>query len=745
MKERGIVLSAFGKRGYVWAAYNLAYSIKYHCPEMHITLLHDDSFHKDLLDWQKAEFDNLVHIPDHILYRNGKIEPANVKVNIYQFLPYQYNLFIDVDAKAMQSLNIIFDELIAEGGYYYSHIIGQHNIKQGREIPSMYWAYADDIWSQYNLHEDAILPSTNSSFQFIKKCDESKRLFERVVENYENPIPLHKLRNQWGSSQPDELYLNIALAQVGLMPKTKRDYMWMANEPLKNSLSWIAENYPLLCLFGDQNKVRAMYTDYYDRCLINEFRKNGKQHFYKWHKIRGDKHANTKPNKDGVNMTLYREDISVPSTVDGSVNLYIPFYQDKRSDRNAELIKCLEKNLSLKNVDKVFLLCDKEIDIARHDKLTIITKDQRQTFGDLVKIANKETDENTINIICNTDIYFDERNINLIKSCDLIKYGLALSRYNVLSDNTVKHFDYQWSQDTWAWRGSLDTSNMNLDIPFGKPWCDSRFSFELNRVRQVINPSYSIKTYHLHRVASRGYSEADRLGGDGIPVACESAHKYIKKRMLFIQPGKVGDIILCLPIVKHYSKEYFIDWKCPKEYHSMFDYVDYARPVTIPAGAYDKTLDIAFGLGGAPEKFWQSNKHSYNSFVTLKYELAGVPIESKSNLQYRRNYEKEKALFDKVVGYKKDYILVHNNSTYGTPIKVDKENIVYFTPVDDYTIFDWRKVIENASEIHCIDSSLCNFVDAIPEVKSVNKYYYKTDKVPHQYDETLLTNNWTRV
>jgi len=107
MIERGVVLSAFGKRGYVWAAYNLAYSIKYYCPEMKITLLHDESFEKDLLDWQKVEFDNLIRIPEDVLYRNGKISPANIKISIYDFLPYQYNLFIDVDAKAMQNLNII--------------------------------------------------------------------------------------------------------------------------------------------------------------------------------------------------------------------------------------------------------------------------------------------------------------------------------------------------------------------------------------------------------------------------------------------------------------------------------------------------------------------------------------------------------------------------------------------------------------------------------------------------------------
>jgi len=135
-----------------------------------------------------------------------------------------------------------------------------------------------------------------------------------------------------------------------------------------------------------------------------------------------------------------------------------------------------------------------------------------------------------------------------------------------------------------------------------------------------------------------------------------------------------------------------------------------------------------------------------DSFITLKYELAGVPLSELSKLKYNRDEKKESELFH-ILGIddKKSFALVHNNSNYGSRADIDTLlPVVAFNPVGDYTIFDWRKVIESAAEIHCIDSSLCNFVDALPVVLG-KLHYYKTDKVPNKWDETILTKEWNRV
>ncbi len=208
-----------------------------------------------------------------------------------------------------------------------------------------------------------------------------------------------------------------------------------------------------------------------------------------------------------------------------------------------------------------------------------------------------------------------------------------------------------------------------------------------------------------------------------------------------IQEGKVGDIIRLLPAVKYLADQgNQMFWLCPEKYHSLFEHVDYVKPVSnIVIGS--RVIDTNFGINQRTplHREWLRRRPKLDSFLRMKYEIMGVPLSEVSNLVYNRNLQKELELFDMVYP-RTDYILVHGASDYGTPVEFDSDNVVEFTPIEGYTIFDWRKVIENAQEIHCIDSSLCNFVDCL-DVEA-DLIYYITDKVPMKGDRTILTKDW---
>ena len=60
----------------------------------------------------------------------------------------------------------------------------------------------------------------------------------------------------------------------------------------------------------------------------------------------------------------------------------------------------------------------------------------------------------------------------------------------------------------------------------GVPACDNRFAYELTKSGyNVLNPAYTIKSYHLH-FSNRNYTEKDRLQGDVIPVYVTNKLKY---------------------------------------------------------------------------------------------------------------------------------------------------------------------------------------------------------------------------
>ena len=221
------------------------------------------------------------------------------------------------------------------------------------------------------------------------------------------------------------------------------------------------------------------------------------------------------------------------------------------------------------------------------------------------------------------------------------------------------------------------------------------------------------------------------------------ANNFFLKRVLIIQPGRSGDILINLPIAKHYSDQNMIVyWLCPAEYHSLFRYIDYVFPVTQAVTA-DITIDLSFGFGGAPERWWNDHKKSFFSFVEAKYYLAGVNLKNRWNLVWKRNYRKEMDIFRKLNLTADNYILIHDTTHSGKITDIDVQgNIVEFREIEDFNIFDWYTVIACASEVHCIDSALSNFIEGCPGLRTLPKTIYLYCRETDYYLRALYRNGW---
>jgi hypothetical protein len=304
-KTKGVILVAFGKRGYYFAAYNLAFSIKYHSKDIKITLL-TDNIQKlsGQLRGQLQYFDDVIQVPDELMYSGNlrKFEPGRLKVNLYQFLSYDYNMYLDVDTICLKDINPLFDIFINSGKYYAAHTVGYHTIDKGNEIESMQWAYANDIWEQYKLPKDAILPAINSSIAFISKGKEAERFFNKAAELFENPIPLEKLRMAWGGGQPDELYFNIAMAIMKHDPKVEGGCSLHESEngfmhfcrSYHGKLSDITENFYFQSYYGEKRFTPSRIIEWLEKLLIKWHYSVKSNHVFKLSEILKDKHANNR-------------------------------------------------------------------------------------------------------------------------------------------------------------------------------------------------------------------------------------------------------------------------------------------------------------------------------------------------------------------------------------------------------------------------------------------------------------------
>lgn len=293
--SQGVVLVAFGKPAYYGAAYNLAYSIKRYNKNIEIAIILEDSSTAMSHVAELSDVtDILMTIKAEHLYTDGKLDPGKAKIFLYEYLPFERNLYLDVDGIVLKDIKPMLDTLAASGKQYAAHIMGYHKLEQGNKIESMVWAYANDIWAQYNLSESTVLPAINSSWQYIEISPKAHALYKIAQDFYvNNPIPLNKLRNKWGNTQPDELYMNIALAKLEIDPAMPVEFIHI---PTKRGLNYaeVINNYYIQAYYGGQGFTPIFYVDWLDRMMRKWMSEEGRIHKYLINRIISNKHADAK-------------------------------------------------------------------------------------------------------------------------------------------------------------------------------------------------------------------------------------------------------------------------------------------------------------------------------------------------------------------------------------------------------------------------------------------------------------------
>lgn len=98
-----------------------------------------------------------------------------------------------------------------------------------------------------------------------------------------------------------------------------------------------------------------------------------------------------------------------------------------------------------------------------------------------------------------------------------------------------------------------------------------------------------------------------------------------------------------------------------------------------------------------------------------------------------------------------EYVLVHPQASFGE--KIDMQKLPFGIPAVEVgpkpradglppNIFDWIRTIQNAREIHCVESSFAVLVDSLDDLKAAKLvlHEYCRQSIPPAYRK-----NWTRV
>jgi len=109
------------------------------------------------------------------------------------------------------------------------------------------------------------------------------------------------------------------------------------------------------------------------------------------------------------------------------------------------------------------------------------------------------------------------------------------------------------------------------------------------------------------------------------------------------------------------------------------------------------------------------------------YKQLNIPFKYRLIKSYwKRDLKKEQRVFKKLVGNNKNYIFVHDDPEKNLIIRLNKISNKYKVIRNSYkySIFDYGLILENAKELHLMESSFRQLVETLDTKKS-KLYLYK--------------------
>ena len=212
-------------------------------------------------------------------------------------------------------------------------------------------------------------------------------------------------------------------------------------------------------------------------------------------------------------ISIDADDSCIPKTW-----LIQQYFHHPSNRRHREIMTCLERNIACPLIDHVLLLNEQEYpELPVSPKIKLASLGHRLTYYDVFQAILKYVPAGDFVIISNSDIWFNQT-LKYLWRIGIVERQLflALLRWEDKGDEKATLFGPRSdSQDTWILaRDSVtfEPTEEELGFPFGKSGCDNAVALVMMRKKfLVVNPAYTIKTFHLHATNIRNYDPRDVL------------------------------------------------------------------------------------------------------------------------------------------------------------------------------------------------------------------------------------------
>ena len=225
----------------------------------------------------------------------------------------------------------------------------------------------------------------------------------------------------------------------------------------------------------------------------------------------------------------------------------------------------------------------------------------------------------------------------------------------------------------------------------------------------------------------------------------------MKTCLVMIHLG-LGDLILCNGLIREIKKQNDFVF-VPIKSHNLFNFKDLFKDdkeiKPLIANTDKEAFNYSNGLFDSIIKtgiFCESKHKIYEDFCEEFYYQAKVDYNKRwTDFTYKHNVDKQTNLLLEI---KNKYIFVHDDQSRNCFINkkfITNKYDIYrpnhkLGDNNTYSIFDYTKILENAEEIHCMDSSFACYIDHLPNLKNKLKYIHRYVR---KEGGPVYRNNWT--
>lgn len=233
----------------------------------------------------------------------------------------------------------------------------------------------------------------------------------------------------------------------------------------------------------------------------------------------------------------------------------------------------------------------------------------------------------------------------------------------------------------------------------------------------------------------------------------------MKQQAIILQYFGIGDIIYSQTIAHKIKDEgYKIIWPVEPDFleglrtaYPEFEWVDRTLYVNIN---YNLQEDCIHGGSRIIPLRWANEmlKVPFKDCMKAKYDLYKMPWENWADrATYLRDHAKEQALFDMLdLDENEPYTLCNSwyKSNSSGQVKIllsDGLKRVNMQRIEGFSLFDWSLVIERASNIHTVSTSIIYILELLQlQAKNICIYIRRPQESSHKnYDYLLRSHNYT--